>query len=144
MPQQAPLRTIKNWRRYAKRSEIGDVPRITRGVYVLYREIRGSFEVSYIGVAGLKLGANSGVASRLRGHNRHKKDWSHFSVFEVHDNVTREEIRELEILLLGIFRDDQRIGLLNVQLGSSSLRKVRVGPHWEPLVASRKRRSSRR
>lgn len=143
MPQQSPLRTIKKWRKYAERSEIGDVPRNTRGVYVLYREKRGSFEVSYIGVAGLKLGGNGGVRGRLRGHRRHKKNWTHFSVFEVHENVTREDIRELEVLLLGIFRDDHRIGLLNVQLGSSSLRKVRVGSDWEPLMGSRTRRRRR-
>src|SRR5262249_10378924 len=66
-----------------------------------------------------------GTAGRLRSHNKHKRNWAHFSVFEVHDNVTREEIRELESLLLGIFRDDHRIRLLNMQLGSAALKQIR-------------------
>jgi hypothetical protein len=37
--------------------------------------------------------------------------WTHYSIFEVHDNVTGDEIRELEGLLLRIFRHDPRIEL---------------------------------
>jgi hypothetical protein len=97
---------------------------------VLYRKQGEDFEVTYTGVAGLSLGGRSGICSRLKSHARHKKGWTHYSVFEVHDNVTREEIRELEALLLGIFRDDQRIGLVNMQLGSKALKRIRVGADW--------------
>ncbi len=138
MPEQSPLRLIKHWRQYAEIKAVRDVPPITRGVYVLYRKNGMRYEVNYIGVAGLSLGGKSGIARRLRSHRRRKKHWTHYSVFEVHDNVTREDIRELEALLLGIFRDDRRIGLVNMQLGSKRLRRTRVGPDWK--LASRKAR----
>lgn len=131
MPQQSPLRLIKRWRQYGERETVSDVPPITRGVYVLYREDAGHYEVSYIGVGGLSVDAKSAVTSRLKSHVRHKEDWTHYSVFEVHDNVTRDEIRELEALLLGIFRDDHRIKLTNTQLGSNNLRQIRVNTGWE-------------
>jgi len=53
--------------------------------------------------------ASRAASGRVRTHDRRIKDWSHFSYFEVHDNVTKEEILELEALLLGIFSDDGRI-----------------------------------
>src|ERR1700733_3980261 len=131
MPQQSPLRLIKRWRKYAARDSVSDVPRVTRGVYVLYKQHAGQYHVCYIGVAGLRVGAKSGVTSRLKSHARHKDNWSHYSVFEVHDNVTSDEIRELEALLLGIFRDDHRVKLANTQLGSRRLRQIRVNAAWE-------------
>ena len=131
MPQQSPLRKIKRWRKYAERDTVSDVPRMTRGVYVLYKERAGHYDVRYIGVAGLSVGGKSGVTSRLKSHARHKDDWSHYSVFEVHDNITSDEIRELEALLLGIFRDDRRVKLANTQLGSRKLRQIRVNASWE-------------
>lgn len=67
-----------------------------------------------------------GYKVALRMHDRRKKDWTHFSFFEVHDNVTSDEIRELEALLLGIFRDDQRIELANKQKGSRKLHQRRA------------------
>ena len=49
-------------------------------------------EVSYIGVGGVgKKGR--GIRSRLKSHNRKKRGWTHYSFFEVHDNVTADEIR---------------------------------------------------
>ena len=54
------------------------------------------YEVCYIGVAGLGVTGGGGIRSRLKSHNAKKPDWTHYSLFEVHDNVTREEIRELE------------------------------------------------
>lgn len=48
----------------------------------------------------------TGVGSRLRNHERTRKDWTHYSFYEVHDNVSREEIMELESLRLAIFRHD--------------------------------------
>lgn len=97
---------------------------------MLYRKQGEDFEVTYIGVAGLSVGGTSGICSRIKSHARHKKGWTHYSVFEVHDNVTREEVRELEALLLGIFRDDRRIGLVNMQLGSKAPKRIRVGAEW--------------
>jgi hypothetical protein len=133
MPQQAPLRLVKRWRRYRPRADWSAVPRYTRGFYVLYKRSRGErYEVTYIGVAGL--GQKSrGIRSRLRTHNRRKPGWTHFSLFEVHDNITAEEIRELEALLLQIFRHDPRVGLSNVQTGSRKFSALRRDKAWKDL-----------
>lgn len=76
--------------------------------------------MSYIGIAGIGKDGGGGIRGRLKSHQQKKKGWTHYSVFEVHDNVTREEIREFEALLLGIFRHDPRIGLSNKQTGFST------------------------
>jgi hypothetical protein len=144
MPQQSPLRLIKRWRQYAKRDTVTKVPPITRGVYILYRQTAADFGVYYIGIGGLKLDTTSAVASRLRSHAKHKEDWSHYSVFEVHDNVTHDEIRELEALLLGIFRHDSRIKLSNTQLGSKKLGATRVNEKWEFISGKKSKRKPRK
>src|SRR5690606_32954607 len=114
MPEQAPFRLIKRWRRYQPRGDWSSVPNRTRGVYILYRS-KGDkkYEVVYIGVAGVSATGRGGIKRRLRSHDRKKKGWTHYSFFEVHDNVFTDDIRELEALLLGIFRHDPRIKLLN-------------------------------
>lgn len=125
MPKQSLLRLIKRWKQYQLRKDRNTVPNGTRGVYVLYENgPRNNSEVRYIGVAGLGKTAGGGMKSRLRAHHRQKNKWSHFSFFEVHDNVTSDEIRELEALLLGIFQNDRRIELANKQAGSKKLRQV--------------------
>jgi hypothetical protein len=131
MPKQALFRTIKRWKRYLPRDQWRTVPLSTRGLYVLYREGKSeAFEVSYIGVAGLGPTGGGGVRSCLKSHVARKKGWTHFSFFEVHDNVTKGEIRELESLLLGIFRDDPRIQLSNKQVGSRRLYQLRKDAVW--------------
>jgi hypothetical protein len=132
MATQAPLRTIKDCRFYLKRGDFSQIRPITRGVYVLYRakpNQRGkkTFEVFYIGVGGVAKNATSGMRGRLKSHHKQKEDWTHYSFFEVHDNVSREEILELEGLLLRIFRHDRRIKLDNKQKGSVALWKLSKG-----------------
>jgi hypothetical protein len=132
MPKQSLLRFIKRWKRYEPRKNWSQIPRDTRGVYVLYR--RGSadsYNVVYIPVAGLGMTGGGGARSRLRRHNSRIKNWTHYSVFEVHDNVTREEIREFEALLLGIFRRDPRIELTNKRKGSKKLYQLQKVSHWK-------------
>ena len=138
MPQQAPLRFIKRCQLYRKRSTCrlkAFIPHITRGVYVLYKDksnaSKKKFEVFYIGVGGVKKAATSGIRSRLRSHDKHKDDWTHYSLFEVHDNISREEILEIEQLLLRIFRHDDRIRLDNVQLGSNVLKQLSRSSEWK-------------
>ena len=89
------------------------------------------YEVCYIGVAGLGVTGGGGIRSRLKSHKAKQSDWMHYSLFEVHDNVTREEIRELEALLLGIFRHDMRIELSNKFKGSLKFRELRRAIHWK-------------
>ena len=125
MPLQSPLRIIKRWRRYGQRGDLRFVPRITRGVYVLYLLKRGKYRFVYIGVAGLNKVQNSGIASRLRSHHKNRKNWTHYSFFEVHDNVSHDEIRELGSFLLSIFRHDDQIELENKQKSSKAFLKLR-------------------
>ncbi len=114
------------------RGDLKDIPPGTRGVYVLYRS-KGiaTHEVVYIGVAGIGKSGRSGIKGRLKAHDRNKKDWTHYSFFEVHDNIFTEEIRELEALLLGIFRHDPRIKLMNMQTGSKKLSKLQRATSWK-------------
>jgi len=59
MPQQAPLRLVKRWRRYWPRERWRDVPPFMRGFYVLYDRVaprRGRItkvNVAYIGISVL-------------------------------------------------------------------------------------------
>ena len=122
MPTQSLLRMVKSWVRHQPRSEIKRTPYKTRGLYVRYEENGAKhFDVVYIGVAGLGKSGGGGMRGRLESHKRKCKNWTHFSLFEVHDNIMREEIRELESLLLGIFRYDSRIQLANAQKGSKKM-----------------------
>lgn len=143
MPLQSPLRTVKRWQRYVPRLEWSEVPRNTRGFYVLYVKRQGGrYEVSYIGISGT--GRHGGrIRSRLRSHTRHKDGWTHFSLFEVHNNITGEEIREVEALLLQIFRHDPRIRLSNVQTGSRKFSQTRKTTLWEDRNREERPRSRR-
>lgn len=133
MPQQSLLRLVKRWQRYRPKEDLREVPRGTRGFYVLYnKEGDGHYEVRYIGVSGL--GNRGRIDRRLRSHRRKRRDWTHFSLFEVHDNITAAEIRELEALLLQIFRHDKRVGLENVQKGSRAFAALRQKKVWESTL----------
>ncbi|GAI10644.1 unnamed protein product [marine sediment metagenome] len=79
----------------------------------------------YVGMAG---SAGASIRGRLRRHAKSKKKskmWTHFSIFEVHDNVTEYEIKELEGLFRHIYRKDTRANMLNRQRSFKKLRKVR-------------------
>jgi hypothetical protein len=130
MPKQAALRIVKRWKRYEPREKYRDVPAMTRGFYVLYgKKGKSRYEVRYIGVGGL--GNKSAIASRIRSHHKRKLDWTHFSYFEVHDNISADEIREIEQLLLAIFADDARIRLTNILKGSRNFRDARKPAAWK-------------
>jgi hypothetical protein len=102
------------------------VPAYTRGIYVLfkYRPKLKKYDVVYIGLAaGTK---TASIRGRLRVHRRRKgKLWSHFSAFEVWDNIREEEVRELEGLFRHIYRKDTRANRLNRQRGFKKLSQVR-------------------
>lgn len=131
MPLQSPLRTVRRWQRYVPRSKWSEVPHSTRGFYVLYVKGRGvRYDVSYIGIAGTGRNGSGSIRARLKSHTQHKDGWTHFSLFEVHDNISGGEIREIEALLLQIFRHDPRIGLSNVQSGSRKFYQARKAALW--------------
>jgi hypothetical protein len=50
--------------------------------------------------------------------------WTHFSAFEVHDNIYEAEIRELEGLLRQIYSKDTRANSLNIQHTYKKLRSA--------------------
>jgi hypothetical protein len=76
----------------------------------------------YIGMATL----GEGIRSRLKQHNKSgRKIWSHFSVFEVWDNINADEIEELEGLFREIYRKDRRANRFNSQKRYKKLQGVR-------------------
>ena len=123
MPE-SPLRLIKRFAEFRPKDEINLVPRSRRGLYVLYLKRRKNgkekFDVVYVGMT------ISGIRARLRSHRAKKGDlWTHFTAFEVWDNIRDEEIIELEGLFRHLYRKDSRANALNVQRGFRKARKVR-------------------
>lgn len=125
------LRFIKRYAEFCSRELIKSVPSGTRGLYVLLklrsglsrRAGREKFDVVYIGMAR---GLGGGVKNRLRSHRRKKADlWTHFSVYEVWDNITESEVEELEGLFRHIYRRDPRANRVNQQRSFKKMRKIR-------------------
>ena len=113
--EESPLRLIKHAMEFVPESDIMRLPDRVRGIYVLYRYQRrtDSYNVVYVGMAR---GEKTGIAGRLLSHRRTKgKLWTHFSAFEVWDNVRMEEVEELEGLFRHLYRHDSRANALNKQ-----------------------------
>ena len=121
------LRFIKRFAEFRPRTEIRYIPAGTRGIYALldFRPKLNKFDVVYIGMArGLK----HGIAGRLRSHARSSRKgqlWTHFTIFEVWDNVSEAEVAELEGLFRHIYRKDTRANRVNRQRSFRRLRRVR-------------------
>ncbi len=145
--EQSLLKIVKRWRRYELRGNWSGILPKTRGFYVLYKKrpkaAEEKFDVVYIGVAGLGKGVRRGIKGRLKRHHNKKEGWTHYSFFEVHDNVTREDIREIESLLLSIFRHDSRVRLQNIQKSSRILYKLRQPKMWPVSEAQPRAAASR-
>jgi hypothetical protein len=110
------------------RKQIYEIPDYTRGIYALLKKRGGSkYDVVYIGRA---TGKQVCFHSRISCHDKKKEDWSHFSLFEVHDNITREMIGELEALILHIYSQDSRTNPQNLQRRSSHFRITSLA-NWE-------------
>ncbi len=121
------LRLIKRCAELLPRDEIKLVPKWTRGIYSLlcYKPKSGNYDVVYIGMSGSDKGQ---IRNRLNAHARatkKKTKWTHFSVFEVWDNIREEEIRELEGILRHIYKKDTMANTLNKQQGFKKLNRVR-------------------
>ena len=121
------LKFIKRFTEFKPRADISKIPPYTRGIYALLKRKRtsGSFDVVYVGMAG---GEKAGIKGRLNAHAKSKtksKLWTHFSIFEVWDNITRDEVKELEGLFRQIYRKDSRANKLNRQKQFNKLKKVR-------------------
>jgi hypothetical protein len=120
----SPLRLIRNATEFCTKKQINEVPRYTRGIYVLYKYRRhyDAYNVVYVGMAG---GEFAGIRGRLYRHSKDKGDqWSHFSVFEVWENIQEDEVKELEGLFRHLYRYDHKAIKLNKQKGFKRLRQV--------------------
>jgi len=121
------LKFIKRCAEFRPRTEIKNLPARTRGIYVLLceRPQLKKFDVIYVGMAR---GVKSGIGGRLRSHARSVRKgslWTHFSVFEVWDNISEDEVAELEGLFRHIYRKDSRANRVNRQRSFKKLRRVR-------------------
>jgi hypothetical protein len=111
---------IKRVAERVPREQICDIPNYTRGIYTLLRKIDESkYKVVYIERA---TGKQICFHARINDHDKKKKGWTHFSLFEVHDNIVKEVISELEKLILQIYSEDWRTNAQNLQRRSSRFR----------------------
>jgi hypothetical protein len=119
------LRLIKNVLEYQSIDDIEVVPNKTRGIYALYNQSRNrrNFDLVYVGMGR---GSKTGIKGRLRSHKKNKGGlWTHFSVFEVWDNIVETEVEELEGLFRHLFKFDTKANSLNKQRGYEKIRKIR-------------------
>jgi len=122
------LRLIKRALEYVPQEDITIVPKGTRGVYALYKR-RGPksasshhYDFVYVGMAA------SGIRGRLIQHRKSSvkgKMWTHFSFFEVWDNISDQEIEELEGLFRHLYKYDSKANSLNKQKAYRKLGRVR-------------------
>jgi hypothetical protein len=121
------LRLIRHCAEFLDRSKISNIPKRTRGIYVLLKKQDNGagpvkFDVVYIGMSG------SRIRARLSSHLRSPKKvdlWTHFSIYSVWPNITDEEIAELEGLFRAIYRNDSNANSIAVQKGFKLLTKIR-------------------
>ena len=84
-----------------------------------------SFNVVYVGMAR---GEKTGMFERITRHAKSKRKgphWSHFSLFEVHDNISEQEVEELEGLFRHIYRKDKNANKFNKQKRHHKLFRIR-------------------
>ncbi|OED50892.1 hypothetical protein ACH42_00555 [Endozoicomonas sp. (ex Bugula neritina AB1)] len=120
----SPLHLIKSALEYRSIDELSVVPAGLRGIYALYKKQGKSYNLVYIGMSGK--GTSGKIRRRLFSHKRaSQKDWTHFSYYEVWDNISDAEILELEGLFRQLYRFDCRTNTLNVQQTHKPLVQVR-------------------
>jgi hypothetical protein len=72
-------------------------------------------------------GLKSGIKGKLKQHLKNKADlWTHFSLYEVWDNITKDEVSELEGLFRNIYKKDSKANRLNQQKTFKKFRKVKL------------------
>jgi hypothetical protein len=114
-------RFVKRWAQRLQKSDAHLIPHGTRGVYALLQFRSGKYDVVYIGMA-----AKGGIRGRIMSHSKSKtKIWSHFSIFEVWDNISETEVAELEGLFREIYSQDRRANRFNRQKKYKKLQLVR-------------------
>jgi hypothetical protein len=138
---ESALRLIKRVAEFKPKEELKLLPRMLRGVYVLYmkRNVHGreKFDVQYVGMA--TAGKRRGLRGRLESHAKSKRKgklWTHFSIYQVWENIRSEEVAELEGLFRHIYRKDSRASALNIQRGFKQVRRVRQNnlKAWQDIL----------
>ena len=132
MPQ-SHMRLIKNVLEYIPKDELSDLEFGMRGFYVLYQHRRrhdrnDNMDFVYVGLA------QSNIRGRLKQHAKSVKKsdrWTHFSIFEVWDNISAEEIAELEGLFRHLYRWDSKANTLNLQKSYRPLTALRKSTEEE-------------
>lgn len=118
------MRLIKSAIEYRRIDELSLVPRNLRGIYSLYQRQGKFMNMVYVGMSGKD--EKGRIRARLYQHKKNKtSDWSHFSYYEVWDNISDLEIRELEGLFRQLYRFDKRANSLNKQQTHRPLIKLR-------------------
>ncbi|HET6757410.1 MAG TPA: GIY-YIG nuclease family protein [Burkholderiales bacterium] len=123
--QQSPLRLFKRSLEHLKKKEVERLPRGLRGIYVLYcyRPRAKKYEVVYVGMTNA--GNRGGIRGRLKRHRKKEANlWTHCSAYEVWDNITTNEVAELERLFRHIYRLDPKANRLNVQRGFKKIKRL--------------------
>ena len=113
-----------------------EVPPRVRGIYILYNSPdEREMNVVYI---GMSRGVDFGVGSRLLTHSKKKSRlWTHFSVYEVWDNITESQVQELEGLFRHVYAKDKKANELNFQKKSANIDSVRCKPNkWRCVTIS--------
>ena len=118
---ESPLRLVKRYIEFVPREKVRRLARDLRGIYVLYAmgDTRSRFDVLYVGLA------RTGARVRLRAHLK-KPDWTHFSIFEVWENIRDTELEELEGLFRHVYRKDAVANRLNIQKAYGRLRSLKA------------------
>ena len=118
------MRFIKFALEYRPLLEVRIVPKNMRGIYALYQKQGKNYNMVYIGMSGR--GGNGRIKARLIKHVKNeRKKWTHFSYYEVWDNVSDLEIFELEGLFRQLYRLDSRANAFNLQQTHKPLIQVR-------------------
>jgi hypothetical protein len=131
MAKQNTLRLIKRAEEFLSVAELHRLPAGMRGIYILYRHRRrlDRYDVVYVGMA------SSSIGVRVRSHRKKKANlFTHCSIFEVWDNITKAEIEELEGLFRHFYRFDSRASALNRRRSYKKLKRI------PQIVAGRRRR----
>ncbi len=123
---ESELRLIKRSERLLPVDKINSVPDGLRGFYVLfnYSKNTDSYNVVYVGVSSTR-SDDGHLRWKLKAHSKKKEGlWSHFSIYEVWENIHGNEIRELKGLFREIYKKDSSANKLSKQKGSGNLKRI--------------------
>ena len=124
MIMKSTMRLIKSALEYRQIEELNIVPRGLRGIYALYKKRGRSYDLVYVGMSAKE--ASGRIRNRLYQHKRSKRiEWTHFSFYEVWDNISDHEICEMEGLFRQLYRFDSHANFYNKQQTHRPLLKVR-------------------